>query len=173
MDVIFNCPKCEQELAVDSSGAGSEIDCPSCGEAIIIPEPSVVPHAGIPTLSPEESAPRLSANPVSAMASSAAAKVEMHLRVPSNKAAGILIAKPLAPLEVAAKESDRKMRVKTIKHTDCIEVGHDKFDEFVTAFLIKVGEPNIISISTLTYTHLDIGSQKLMTDFGVMIVYRG
>jgi hypothetical protein len=43
----------------------------------------------------------------------------------------------------------------------------------VTNFLLKVGESNIVSIHTLTYTHLDIGSQKLMTDFGVMIVYRG
>ena len=81
--------------------------------------------------------------------------------------------KPLAPLEVAAKDSDKKIRVKTIKHTDCIEVGHDKFDEVVTNFLGKVGEPNIVSITTLTYTHLDIGSQKLLTDFGVMIVYKG
>jgi DNA-directed RNA polymerase subunit RPC12/RpoP len=172
MDVIFNCPKCEQELAVDSSGAGSEIDCPSCGESIIIPEPNVVP-SGIPTLSPGETGVRIAANPSNPIASSAAAKVEMHLRVASNKAPEVLIAKPLAPLEVAAKESDRKMRVKTIKHTDCIEVGHDRFDEVVTNFLVKVGETNIIKISTLTYTHLDIGSQKLMTDFGVMIVYRG
>lgn len=172
MDVIFNCPKCDQELAVDSLGAGSEIDCPSCGETIVIPEPSS-PPSGIPTLPPEESGARLAPNPANPIAASAAAKVEMHLKVPSNKAPEVLIAKPLAPLEVAAKESDRKMRVKTIKHTDCIEVGHDKFDEVVTNFLIKIGEPNIISITTLTYTHLDIGSQKLMTDFGVMIVYRG
>ncbi|HLH54341.1 MAG TPA: hypothetical protein VKY92_12070 [Verrucomicrobiae bacterium] len=171
MDVIFNCPKCEQELAVDSSGAGSEIDCPSCGESIVIPEPNIVPHpGGIPTLPPEA---RIGANPSNPIASSAAAKVEMHLRVPSNKAPEVLIAKPLAPLEVAAKESDRKMRVKTIKHTDCVEVGHDKFDEVVSNFLLKVGEPNIISINTLSYTHLDIGTQKLLTDFGVMIVYRG
>ncbi len=39
MDVIFNCPKCEQELAVDASGAGSEINCPSCGQSIVIPSP--------------------------------------------------------------------------------------------------------------------------------------
>jgi len=43
----------------------------------------------------------------------------------------------------------------------------------VTNFLVKVGEANIINITVLTYTHLDIGSQKLMTDFGVMVVYRG
>lgn len=172
MDVIFNCPKCEQELAVDSSGIGSEIDCPSCGEAIVIPEPNQVPHSGIPTLPPEAGA-RAASNPANPIAASAAAKVEMHLRVPTNKTPEVLIAKPLAPLEVAAKETDRKIRVKTIKHTDCVEVGHDKFDEVVTNFLGKVGEPNVISITTLSYTHLDIGTQKLLTDFGVMIVYRG
>jgi hypothetical protein len=169
MDVIFNCPKCEQELAVDSSGAGSEIQCPACGETIVIPQPAAVtqpaPHVG---------APRMEPHPINAIASSAAAKVEMHLKVPVHATpTEVLIEKPRAPLEVAAKETDKKMRVKTIKHTDCIEVGHDKFDEMVSAFLIKVGEPNIISLTPLTYTHLDIGSQKLLTDFGVMIVYRG
>jgi len=171
MDVIFNCPECEQELAVDSSGAGTQINCPACGKSIVIPEPeTVVPRVGVDS---ENSPARVEPHPVNPIASSAAAKVEMHLRVPSNKAAEVLIAKPLAPLEVAAKESDRRIRVKTIKHTDCIEVGHDKFDEVVTNFLVKVGEASIINITTLTYTHLDIGSQKLMTDFGVMIVYRG
>jgi len=32
MEIIFNCPHCDQELAVDSEGAGSEIKCPTCGE---------------------------------------------------------------------------------------------------------------------------------------------
>src|SRR5215475_13530750 len=167
MDVIFNCPKCEQELAVDASGAGTEINCPSCGESIVIPEPE---RSGPPRPDSNSSLPRVEAHPVNPIASSAAAKVEMHLRVPVHKTpAASLIEKPLPPLEAAAKDTDRKIRVKTIKHTDCIEVGHDKFDEVVTNFLLKVGEPNIVSINTLTYTHLDIGSQKLMTDFGVMI----
>ena len=119
-------------------------------------------------------APRVEVHPVNPIASSAAAKVEMHLRVPDHKTpAASLIAKPLVPLEVAAKETDKKIRVKTIKHTDCIEVGHDKFDEVVSNFLAKIGEANMISITTLNYTHLDIGTQKLLTDFGVMVVYRG
>jgi len=173
MDVIFNCPKCEQELAVDSIGAGTEIQCPSCGESIVIPEPeTVVPRGGIPTL-PSEPGTRVEAHPVNPISSSAAARVELHLRVPTNKAAESLIAKPLAPLEVAAKESDKKIRTKTIRHTDCIEVGHDKFDEVVTNFLSKVGETNIISINPINYTYLDIGTQKLMTEYGVLVVYRG
>jgi len=172
MDVIFNCPKCDQELAVDASGAGSEINCPSCGQSIVIPDAErTVARAGV---EPLPGAPRLESHPINPMASSAAAKVEMHLKVPVHKSpAASLIEKPLVPLEVAAKETDKKIKVKTIKHTDCIEVGHDRFDEVVTNFLGKVGEPNIISLTTLTYTHLDIGTQKLLTDFGVMIVYKG
>ena len=170
MDIIFNCPECEQELAVDSSGAGREFPCPNCGETIVIPEPEeAAARSGLEGAG----AARVEAHPINAIASSAAAKVEMHLRVPSHKVAESLIAKPLAPLEVAARDSDKKMRTKTIRHTDCIEVGHDKFDEVLTNFLHKVGEDNIISINTLNYSFLDIGTQKLLTDFGVLIVYRG
>lgn len=167
MDVIFNCPKCEQELAVDSSGAGTEIECPSCGESIVIPEPrpGAVP-AGV-------GGPRTQATTVNPIASSAAAKIEMHLKVPQHDSSESLISKPLPPLDVAAKETDKRIRVKTIKHTDCIEVGHDKFDEMVSNFLGKIGESNLISITPLAYTYLDIGTQKLLTDFGVMILYRG
>jgi DNA-directed RNA polymerase subunit RPC12/RpoP len=171
MDVIFNCPKCDQELAVDSSGSGSQIDCPACGESIVIPEataaPKLAPSPGGPVASPAGH------QSGSAMHSSAAAKVEMHLKVPSHTSVESLIAKPLAPLEVAAKEKDKKIRVKTIRHTDCIEVGKDKFDDVLTEFLGKVGESNVININPMTYTHLDIGSQKLMTEYAVLIVYRG
>ncbi len=169
MDVIFNCPKCDQELAVDSSGAGTEINCPSCGEVIVIPG-----RDSRPGPDSNSALPRLDAHlPVNPIASSAAAKVEMHLRVPVHKTPSeSLIEKPLAPLEVA-KDADKKIRTKTIRHTDCIEVGHDRFDEIVSNFLGKVGEANIISLNTVTYTHLDIGSQKIMTEFGVLIVYKG
>jgi len=158
-------------LAVDSTGAGTEINCPACGETIVIPTPELL--ASRPGVDTDGGAPRVEVHPVNPIASSAAAKVEMHLRVPDHKTpADRLIAKPLVPLEAAAKETDKKIRVRTIKHTDCIEVGRDKFDEVVSNFLVKVGESNIINITTLVYTHLDIGSQKLMTDYGVMVVYR-
>jgi len=170
MDVIFNCPRCEQELAVDSSGAGSEINCPSCGETITIPEPeSVVPRAG----EVDGGGTRVEAHPINAIASSAAAKIELHLKVPVHESTESLIKKPLVPLDAAAKETEKRIRVKTIKHTDCVEVGHDRFDEIVTNFLVKTGESNIISINTLSYSFLDIGTQKLLTDFGLLIVYRG
>ena len=170
MDIIFDCPKCNQELAVDSTGAGSEISCPACGEKIVIP-PGSAGRAGPPASAAPAPEP---GHLVSSMASSAAAKVEMHLKVPVHTGPSeVLIEKPKATLEDAAKESDRKIRMNTIRHTDCLEEGHDRFDDFVTAFLQKVGEANIISINSLTYTHLDIGSQKLMTEYAVLVVYRG
>src|SRR6266853_4078640 len=145
MDVIFNCPKCDQELAVDSSGAGSEINCPSCGEAIVIPAPER--NTLRPGADNLPGAPRMETNPVNPIASSAAAKVEMHRRVPVHKTpAASLIEKPLIPLE-AAKDADKTVHTKTIRHTDCIEVGHDRFDEMVSKFLAKVGEANIISVN--------------------------
>src|SRR3954464_12699074 len=91
MDVIFNCPKCDQELAVDSSGAGSEIDCPSCGESIVIPGPDSVSPPLMRTAD-EAVAAGMPINPIS---SSAAAKVQKHLRVPVHKATEVLIEKPL------------------------------------------------------------------------------
>ena len=167
MDIIFNCTKCGQELAVDSSGAGSELNCPTCGETITVPQTaSHVPGSTIPGHDPS--------HPVNPIATSAAAKVEMHLKVPvRDKPSESLIAKPLVPLEAAAKDTGKHIRTRTIRHTDCIEVGHDKFDEVVTSFLAKTGEENIINVSMFNYTHLDIGTQKLMTEFGVFIVYRG
>ena len=177
MDIIFNCPKCQQELEVDSQGAGSEINCPSCGETLTIPQPgtngarvsgAAESRHGLPTF------PNLAANPSNPMATSAAAKIEMHLKVPVRSTpAESIIQKPLKPLEVAAKETDKRIRVRAIRHSDCIEVGHDRFEEMVGQFLEKVGEANVISMNVFNYTHLDIGSQKLMTEYGLMIIYRG
>lgn len=159
MDLIFKCQHCEQELSVDSTGAGSEIECPSCGQKIIIPQPEQA----------DATQPHL-VNPISA---SAAAKEDRHFSVPQrDKKAETLIEKPLAPLEVAAKEGIH-LRIKTFKRSDCVEVGKDHFDEVVTKFLEKIGESSVVSISPIAYSHQDLASRDWITDFGVMIVYKG
>ena len=91
----------------------------------------------------------------------------------TQKAVGSLIPKPNKSLELAAKESKPGMRVKTIRHSDCKEVGKDKFDDVVSDFLNKVGDQAIVSITPINYSYLDVGTQKLLTDFGVMVIYRG
>jgi DNA-directed RNA polymerase subunit RPC12/RpoP len=167
MDIVFNCPHCEQEMSVDSSGAGSEIQCPSCGEKITIPSASPALPDSVPV------APA-GTGPSHAIASSAAAKVEMHLKVPvRDKPGEVLIAKPKAPLEAVVRSTDKKLRIRTIRRMHCIEAGHDKFDERVTEFLNAVGEANIISIHPVGYTHLDVGTQKILEDYGIVVVYRG
>jgi len=159
MDIVFNCPHCDLEMETDASGAGMEIKCPNCGETITVPQPT--PETVVtPILNP--------------IATSAAAKEEKQYKVPiREKPTEVLIKKPNRPLEFAAKETDKQIRVKTIRHHECFEVGKDQFDEVVTDFLRQVGQENIIAIQTINYTHLDIGSQKLLTDFGVLIVFKG
>ena len=157
MDVMFVCPNCKQELEADASLAGTQIQCPACSHRIAIPQPD---PATVKVMNP--------------IASSAAAREEKHFSVPVHDTpTEVLVQKPSPKLEVAAKDTEKKVRVKTIRRTDCMELGHDNFDKVVSEFLAKIGQENIISINTFAYTHLDIGSQKLLTDFGILIVYKG
>jgi len=186
MDVIFNCPNCEQELEVEAAAAGSEIQCPTCNTVLVIPSLEAAKAASdsrpIPPL-PPPSAPAGTVSEVTvaatgehsgAMASSAAGKMHMHFVVPQHtQPAESLIKKANKPLEVAAKDTEKKIRTKTIRHTDCIEVGKDRYDELVSEFLQKVGRDNIINISPINYTHMDLGTRALMTEFGVTIIYIG
>ena len=156
MDVTFHCHHCKQMLEADASLAGTSIHCPSCNAALTIPVPDVTNVRII--------------NPIAA---SAAAKEEKHFVVPVRDGpTEILIAQPTKKEDEAEKDGRQHIRVKTIRRIDCVEVGHDRFDEVVSAFLDKAGQENIISVNTVAYTHIDIGSQKLLTDFGAMIVYR-
>jgi len=166
MEIVFNCPNCEQELSVDGEGAGSEIKCPTCDAKITIPNKTrETPPA------PSSDTGSFSLNPI---ATSAAAKVEMHLKVPvRDKPAESLLKKANSPLEAMAKGLDKKIRAHTIRRAQCIEAGHDKFDERVTGFLSELGEANIISIHTFSYEHLDVSVQKVLMDFGVLVIYRG
>jgi DNA-directed RNA polymerase subunit RPC12/RpoP len=155
MDISFKCPNCDQELEVDSSGAGSSIACPSCSNVITVPAPAAS-HA------PEKHEPP--------------AKVEKHFSVPvrENTAADEpLIKKPNKPLDIAAKEDDKMVRIKTFKRSDCVEVGKDRFDEVVSGFLARVGQPNIISINPISYSYVELGSHAILADYGVTIVFRG
>jgi len=168
MDIVFNCPNCEQELAVDQSGAGSQIDCPSCGETITIPAASgmgKVTTGSLPAAPPP--AP-------SSITSSAAAKVELHLKVPvHDKPAESLIGKAKPPLDVVQKGAGKRLRIRTIRRAACIENGHDLFDDKVSAFIQDVGESNIVSTHIVVYEQFDVGIQKIMTDYGMLVIYRG
>jgi len=157
MDINFKCRHCEQELSVEATGAGSEIQCPSCGGALVIP---TADHAN------------LTPHIINPIATSAAAKEERHFSVPQrDQPTESLITKALRPLEAAAHEGVQ-LRIKCIRHFDCVEVGKDHFDEIVTGFVNKVGEEHIVKIETFNYAHRDLESRDWVTDYGVFIVYR-
>jgi hypothetical protein len=157
MDLIFKCIHCDQELAVNPAGAGTEIECPTCGQAITIPEAE---PQNIRTL-----------NPIS---SSAAAKEIKHFAVPVRSTpTEMLIKKQSRRLDIPTKDGKTKVRIRTIKRTECLEVGHDKFDEHVSEFLGKLDAENIISVTPITYSHFDLNNRQNMTDYGVIIIYKG
>jgi hypothetical protein len=158
MDISFKCPICEQELEVDASGAGSTIECPACLSSITVPSTGTAVAA--PAAAPPPPEPP---------------KEEKHFTVPVHERAPPqeLIQKPSRPLDVVAKEGDKTMRIKTFKRTDCVEVGKDHFDEVVSAFLEKVGQTNIVSISPISYSYVESGGRQLLNDYGVMIVFKG
>ena len=157
MDINFKCTHCGQDLTVDGSGAGVEIECPACAKSIVVPSLS-------------QTEPKI----VNAMMSSAAAKEVHHFSVPQrDKSKDVPIEKAKPTLEASAKETDKTIRVKTIRRSDCVEVGKDHFDEVVTKFLEKVGEDNLKTITPINYTHQDLATRQFVTDFGVLIVYKG
>lgn len=157
MDITFHCTECNQELETDASAAGSQITCPACNKTITIPHPDAT-----------------NLRHINAMASSAAAKEERHFSVPvRDEPTPVLIEKPKKPLEAAAKEGSGNIHARCIRRVECIEVGHDRFEQIVTEFLQKVGEGNIISITTVNYSYVDMGSRQILSDFGVLIIYRG
>ena len=154
MDIVFNCPNCNQEMVVDETAAGQDIECPACGEKQTIPQESPArpeAHAEVRDGRMRQAPHTLS--------------VAMH-EGPSES-----LIKKKAP-EAAAGERAKKIRSRCIKRSLCVEVGHDNFDKVVSEFLQGVGEENIINMIQINYEAPDANG-KLVADYGVMIVYRG
>ena len=189
MDIVFNCSKCDQELAIDSAETGSKIDCPTCGTTLTVPAATDtnVQVGGAAAVEAETTtAPVAQAVPVAqagppaivvataslAKPAAAPAHEEKHFSVPQRTGPAVpFIEKPKPVLETAAHVAGR-IKVKTIKHGDCIEVGKDKFDDIVTDYIAKVGHENIISITPLNYSHVEHGAKLLLTDYALMIIYK-
>ena len=38
-DIVFDCPHCGHNLAIDYRGAGLQIECVNCGESVLVPIP--------------------------------------------------------------------------------------------------------------------------------------
>ena len=167
MDIIFKCPHCDQELEVDAGGAGSTLECPSCSNVITVPTTqsgNAVTATAQPITAPASQPVPAPPPPVE----------EKHFSVPTAGSAGdLLIKNKKRPLDIVAKDGDKRMRIKTFKRSDCQEVGRDRFDEKVSEFLEMVGQINIVSINPISYSMEDLGSHAMVVDYGVLIVYKG
>ena len=174
MDIVFNCPSCRQELEVEESGSGSEIDCPNCGDTITIPEPSPKNIRAMPATSAtgmlEGAAPSGGGVLNTPGAEEARSK---HIRVPVGKRSAARIEPPKPTLEMQAKMLDRKYRVKTIRNGDFEAHGPGAFDAAVAEFLNRIEEGSLVSVHPVQYTHHEGKTSTLLQDYGVVIVYRG
>jgi DNA-directed RNA polymerase subunit RPC12/RpoP len=141
MDIVFHCSKCSQELAVDETAAGEQIDCPSCSEKLTIPRVSEQPAAPPPPPPPPKPPPPPppAHKPLS---------VPVHAG-PSEK----LVKKTEAAAPAVAGK--RQLRIRCIKRINCVEVGHDLFEEKVAHFLEKIGEENVVSLHAVNYGYVD------------------
>ncbi len=160
MDVTFPCPSCQQDLAADSSLAGAEIACPTCNTKFFIPKAAPVAQPPPPPPAPAAPGSHLHA--------------ELHFSVPTTEApTQSLIKKSNPTLGTPVKQGPALIQIKTIRRIECQEVGKDHFDERVTSFLQKIGEANIVSINTITYSYLPMESKVATDDYGVLIVFHG
>ena len=63
-DFKFSCPQCQQHIRCDALYAGNQITCPSCRNAIIVPQPPRVVDAPMaPAVAPPLPPPRVAAPP--------------------------------------------------------------------------------------------------------------
>ena len=69
-------------------------------------------------------------------------------------------------------EGKKMIKIKTLRHSDFMEVGKDYFDENVSKFLNEIGEESIINYTAINYEHIDIKTQQTVTDYGLLVVYR-
>ena len=162
MDIVFTCPACRQELAVEASGAGSKIECPECGESIMIPEPSPVNIRAIPP----------GGKP--APAAAAAATKEKHFTLPATGTKPkVSIERPRASLESEVKGVGKKLMLKCFRRADYLGQGPDAFEQAVSHFLQAAEEVNIHSLAPIHYSYADATSGAVMNDYGVMIYYKG
>ena len=147
MDIVFNCPQCAQELEVDENASGEEIQCPTCSDSITIPAPDA---EGVSKVEATESNTERDGE-----SDSGSEKPQFSVRSDYRKTE-VLVREKKKDEDEEEDDGIKRLKIKTIKHSECVEVGRDRFDEIVSSFLNKVGEDDVISVNTIDFTTIDI-----------------
>lgn len=162
MNVVINCPHCNQEMIIDESGVGQTVDCPACSQEFTIPQ-------GRPEeeVLKEREAAQNSAAPEPKKEDKKKEKKPM----PSKEELDALLpGANRGKSETAAAADAPGIKVKTIQHHLCIDMGKDLFDEQVAEVLNSIPREDIINVNPLAYSYKDSGGD-IISDYGVMIVY--
>ncbi len=143
---------------------GTQVGCPSCGEVITVPELAAATEAAAaqveqaPAAPAPAPAPGRRDRPVSMPLRSVVARIE----------------KPNAPLDIAAaRASAKKLKFKTYRHADYVKDGQDRFDEVLTQLVEFAGQEGIVAMHPIHYTLPGKDGGPPMTDYGVIVVYKG
>ena len=192
MNILFNCTNCTQEMSVEKAAIGAEIDCPNCGEKLVIPEGKPDPESTPETDSPASADATEKAggeSPAPAPPKGEEKKAEeppKKLAVPirskdapkerleefDHKGVKSKAEREKEKEQKAGEKKDKQICVKTIRRNQCLEMGHDNFDDTVGEFLRSIGQEAVINISTTSYSYFD-SQGKPLSDYGVLIVYKG
>ncbi len=194
MNILFNCTNCSQEMSVEEAAIGMEIDCPNCGEKLVIPEGKPDPESSDDPDSEPKAAP-----PSSETEDKPAAETEGKPTIPATDAPPpkklVVPVRPkdapkerleqfdhkgVAPRSDEKKDADKApgkadgptLKVKTIRRVQCLEMNHDHFDEVVEEFLATIKREDIVSINPTAYSSAD-SQGKILHDYGVLIIYKG
>ena len=86
--------------------------------------------------------------------------------------AEMLVKKKIAVEPADTPPHAKRYRIRCIKRINCVEVGHDLFEEKVAKAIEKIGDENVVSLHPISYGYMDTVGHML-PDYGVMIVYKG
>lgn len=172
MNIVINCPHCDQEMIIDESGVGETVNCPSCSQEFVIPQGRPEEEVRL-----EREATQAKANAASAHAEKNEApkkeesKKEDKKPMPSKEElAALLPGAQRGRADAKAAEDAPGIKVKSIQHHLCIDMGKDTFDAQVAKLLNSIPREDIINVSPLSYSYKDSGGD-IIADYGVIVIY--
>ena len=164
MNVVINCPHCDQEMIIDEAGVGETVDCPACSKEFVIPEGR-----------PEDEVKKERDKPADKQKEEPKKeepKKDSKPPLPSKEELAALLPGAQRSKNDAALNADAPgIKVKTIQHHLCIDMGKDLFDGQVAKLLATIPREDIISVNPLSYSYKDSGGD-IIADFGVMVIYQ-
>ncbi len=181
MNIVINCPHCNQEMVIQSEYVGQNVPCPTCTKEFAIPQgrpEEEVKAERAAAAGGAAAQPAAGAAADSAPAAGAAAPAEPKKEEKKKEKKPMPSKEELDKLLPGAnkgksgtKEEDKPgVRVKVIQHHNCVDMGVDLFGDIVGKFLSELDAKDIVSVTPVNYAY-KTSTGEVLGDFGVMIIY--